>query len=130
MAINPLPRILIIEDEYALAAALATVVRRLGAEPLVAASGQSGLEKLAKHEVAAVLLDIGLPDMSGLKVLEQWMDEAAEGRRSHLPAVMVITAHGSLDHALRAKQLGAREYFLKPLDLAEVRSALRTCLQG
>ena len=129
MAQAPLPRVLIIEDEYALAAALATVVRRLGAEPLVAASGQSGLEKLAKHEVAAVLLDIGLPDMSGLKVLEQWMQEAEQGKRGQLPVVMVITAHGSLEHALKARQLGAREYFLKPLDLVEVRAALRTCLQ-
>ena len=65
-----MPRVLIIEDDHALAAALAVVVRRLGAEPVAAASGQGGLEKARRGGFDAVLLDIGLPDLSGLKVLE------------------------------------------------------------
>lgn len=115
-------RILIIEDEYALAAALATVVRRLGAEPVVAASGQGGLEKIQKQSFDAVLLDIGLPDMSGLKVLSMMRSLPKP------PPVLIITAHGTLENALEARKLGAHDYFLKPLNLAELQTQLRALL--
>lgn len=117
-----MPRVLIIEDEYALAAALATLVRRLGAEPVVAASGQGGLEKAARQTFHAVLLDIGLPDLSGLKVL------AALRQLPTPPPVLIITAHGTLDNALEARRLGAHDYFLKPLNLAELQPQLRALL--
>ena len=114
--------LLIIEDEYALAAALSTVARRLGADPAVAASGQAGLDKLAKRPFDLVVLDIGLPDMSGLEVLRKIRASA-----STVP-VLIITAHGTLENALEAKRLGAADYFLKPLDLAEFQQALRSYL--
>jgi DNA-binding NtrC family response regulator len=117
-----MPIVLIIEDEYALAAALATVVRRLGAEPVVAASGQSGLDKARRQVFDVVLLDIGLPDMSGLKVLDELRRQASP------PEVLIITAHGSLENALEARRLGAREYFLKPLNLGEMQTCLRSLL--
>lgn len=114
--------ILIIEDEYALAAALSTVVRRLGASPVVAASGQGGMDKLDAQGFDLVILDVGLPDMSGLKVLAkiQALPES--------PPVVIITAHGTLETALEARRLGAREYFLKPLDLAEMQRTIRGVL--
>jgi DNA-binding NtrC family response regulator len=117
-----MPSVLIIEDEYALAAALSTVVRRLGAEPVVAASGQSGLDKARRQVFDVVLLDIGLPDMSGLKVL------AGLRQQANPPEVLIITAHGSLENALEARRLGAREYFLKPLNLGEMQTCLRSLL--
>jgi DNA-binding NtrC family response regulator len=117
------PRVLIIEDEYALAAALSTVVRRLGAEAVVAASGQSGLEKAEGQSFAVILLDIGLPDMSGLKVL------SALKAMGPMAPVLIITAHGTLDHALEARRLGAHDYFLKPLNLPEMQSCLRSLIQ-
>lgn len=113
------PAILIIEDEYALAAALSTVVRRLDAIPVVAASGRGGIDKIGTQDFALVLLDVGLPDMSGLKVLEKIQALPKP------PPVVVITAHGTLDTALEARRLGAREYFLKPLDLAAVQRTIR-----
>lgn len=111
--------ILIIEDEYALAAALATVVRRLEATPVVAASGQGGIDKLGTQAFGLVILDIGLPDMSGLKVLEKVQALPKP------PPVLIITAHGTLETALEARRLGAREYFLKPLDLGGVQRTIR-----
>lgn len=117
-------RVLIIEDEYALAAALSTVVRRLGAEPVVAASGQGGLDKAARQSFDAVLLDIGLPDMSGLKVL------SALRAQPKPPPVLVITAHGTLENALEARRLGAHDYFLKPLNLSEIQPCLRALIEA
>lgn len=117
-------RVLIIEDEYALAAALSTVVRRLGAEPVVAASGQGGIDKASRQHFNAVILDIGLPDMSGLKVL------AALRASPTPPPVLIITAHGTLDNALEARRLGAHDYFLKPLNLAEIQPCLQPLIDA
>lgn len=117
-----MPRVLIIEDDHALAAALAVVVRRLGAEPVAAASGQGGLEKTRRGGFDAVLLDIGLPDISGLKVLDVLRGEASP------PPVVVLTAHGTLEHALEARRLGAHEYFLKPVSLPDLQGCLRALL--
>ena len=117
------PRVLIIEDEYALAAALSTVVRRLGAEAVVASSGQSGLDKAKGQTFDVILLDIGLPDMSGLKVLS-----ALKATGQEAP-VLIITAHGTLDNALEARRLGAHDYFLKPLNLPEMQRCLRSLIQ-
>ncbi|WP_395744326.1 sigma-54-dependent transcriptional regulator [Prosthecobacter sp.] len=114
--------ILIIEDEYALAAALSTLVRRLDATPVVAASGQGGIDKLSGQSYALVILDVGLPDMSGLKVLEKIQ------ALPQPPPVMIITAHGTLETALQARRLGAREYFLKPLNLADMQRTIREIL--
>ncbi|MDZ4403756.1 response regulator [Prosthecobacter sp.] len=111
--------ILIIEDEYALAAALSTVVRRLDATPVVAASGQGGIDKLGTQNFALIILDVGLPDMSGLKVLEKIQTLPKP------PPVLVVTAHGTLDTALEAQRLGAREYFLKPLNLVDLQRTIR-----
>ena len=116
--------ILIIEDEHALAAALAAVCRRLGREAVLCYSGQRGLDELASGEFALAVLDIGLPDMSGLAVLEQMRVHAPQ-----LPA-LIITAHANLDNAVAAKKLGAAAYLVKPLDLHEVQETLRQLLSA
>ena len=59
--------ILIIEDEHALGTALSFLVRRMGHLPTLVASGTAGLAALDQTGFAAVVLDIGLPDMSGLR---------------------------------------------------------------
>src|SRR4051812_22386543 len=96
--------ILLIEDEHALGTALSFAVRRAGHLPTLAASGLAGLEAMRKEKFAAVVLDIGLPDMSGLAVLEK-----VRRQDVGLP-VLMITAHATLDHAITAQKLGATEY--------------------
>jgi DNA-binding NtrC family response regulator len=107
-------KILIIEDEAALANALATVCQRLDAEATVCASGQRGLQKLAKGDFSLIILDLGLPDISGWRVLETVKRSAAP------PPVLIITARGTLDNAVAARQHGAAAYLVKPLDLREL----------
>jgi len=105
--------ILIIEDEHALASALGAVARRMGRASILCATGARGLEEAA-GAFSLVVLDIGLPDMSGLTVLERLRE-----RHPALP-VIIITAHGNLENAMAAKKLGAAAYLVKPLDLPEV----------
>ena len=111
-------QILIVEDEHALAAALAALCRRLGAEATLCYSGRRALEELENGKFALAVLDIGLPDMSGLKLLEEIR------RRDDAPPVLIITAHGNLDNAVAAKKLGSTGYLVKPLDLQEVRETI------
>ena len=116
-------RILIIEDEAALASALALLVKRLGYEPVTCASAALGLQKLTQIVPSLVVLDIGLPDMSGLDVL------ARIRTHSKTLPVLIITAHGHLQNALEAKKRGASGYLVKPLDLRELESAIRALLR-
>ena len=118
------PRVLIIEDEVALARALATVCQRLGAVARLCASGRRGLQELAAGTFALVVLDIGLPDMSGLRVLE------TINQTTPRPPVLIITAHGTLDNAVAARQLGAAGYLVKPLDLPSLEQTLGQILAG
>jgi len=111
--------ILIIEDEHAVASALGAICKRMGHEAQLCSSGRRGLDELARGEFALAILDIGLPDVSGLEVLKQIRERAPA-----LPA-LIITAHGNLDNAVAAKKLGAAGYLVKPLDLHEVQETIR-----
>jgi two-component system KDP operon response regulator KdpE len=82
-------KILIIEDEPALASALAAVCKRLGYSARTHASGRAGLDALAAEDATLAILDIGLPDLSGLEVLQN-----ARATAPHVPVIM-ITAHGN-----------------------------------
>ena len=114
--------ILIIEDEAALATALARVCQRLGWRAELRASGHAGLDALAAGKFDLAILDIGLPDLSGLDVLEK-----ARARSPQLP-VVIITAHGKLENAVAARKLGAAAYLVKPLDLREIERTLTQIL--
>lgn len=114
--------ILLIEDEHALGAALSFLVRRMGHLPTMAASAAAGLEAFGKGNVAAIVLDIGLPDLSGLEVLERLRRNGSE-----IP-ILVITAHATLDHAIQAQKSGATAYLTKPLDLRQFEQTLAAML--
>jgi DNA-binding NtrC family response regulator len=110
--------ILIIEDEAALAGALAAVCRRIGFATRVCANAKAGIAAMAAHSAGLFIVDIGLPDMSGLEVLKH-----ARAHHASTPAI-VITAHGNLDNAVAARQLGAAAYLVKPLDLRDVEQTI------
>ncbi|MEI6177592.1 MAG: response regulator [Verrucomicrobiota bacterium] len=114
--------ILIIEDEYALGTALSLLVRRMGHRPTLVASAAAGFAALDETDFAAVVLDIGLPDMSGLNVLKRLRQNGIS-----VP-VLVITAHATLDHAIDAQKSGATGYLTKPLDLRQFEQTLGATL--
>lgn len=103
--------LLIIEDEVGIASALAAVAERCGLSCEVAASAELGLDLFVKARPSFVVLDIGLPDGSGLDVLSE-----IRARDERVP-VVIITAHGELQNALAAKKRGASAYVVKPIDL-------------
>ena len=116
--------VLIIEDEAALASAIAILVRRLGHGAVTAASATLGLQKLQQERPALVVLDIGLPDLNGLQALAR-----IRAHDASIP-VLIVTAHGNLQNAVEARKGGAAGYLVKPLDLGELERTIRSLLQS
>ncbi len=110
--------ILIIEDEHALGSALSLLVRRMGHLPQLVATGAQGVKEMEGGDYAAIVLDIGLPDINGLKLLEEMRQSGDE------TPVFVITAHATLDHAIYSQKSGATDYLTKPLDLNQFEQSL------
>jgi CheY-like chemotaxis protein len=115
---DPRRVVLIIEDDPTFAQILRDLARELGFQCIVAGSGDDGLRLAREHRPVAVVLDIGLPDQSGLTVLEL-LKRAPLTR--HLP-IHVISVH---DYQQVARGLGAVGYVLKPVKREEIVSAFQ-----
>ena len=106
-------RILIIDDEPAIRSTLAGILEDEGHKAVACESGEEGLAQFAREEFDLVLLDLWLPGIDGLAVLERL--RGATGT-----PVIVISGHGSVDSAVRATRLGAYDFLEKPLSLERV----------
>jgi DNA-binding NtrC family response regulator len=115
--------ILIVDDERSLRFSIGEWARDAGFHPLEAASGSEALERLRDHDVDAVLLDLKLADEDGMQVLRRVREVDAT-----LPVVM-LTGHGTVEHAVRATRLGAYDFMLKPPDLEHLEVVLRRALE-
>lgn len=117
-----LPTILIVEDEHALALALAAAVRQAGAQGELAPTATQARQYLASNKpVDAMVLDIGLPDQNGLEFLESL-------EASKRPPTVIITAHGEIENNIAARKLGVVDFLTKPLDFAGFQATLKRVL--
>ena len=120
-----MPSILIIDDEEAIAWALQRTFEREGYSVAIAASAEEGLALARKHTPDVIFLDVRLPGMDGLAALSK-LKEIAPGA-----AIIVITAHGNLNTAVKAVEGGAFDYLAKPFDLAvAIETAKRALTRG
>src|SRR5262245_6981880 len=114
--------VLIIDDEAGIRESLETLLEFEGYRVSSADTGEQGLLKLGDHPYDLVLLDFALPDRNGLEILADIRD------RDPQMAVIMITAYGTLDNAVRAMQNGDTNFIQKPWDneklLADVRVAV------
>jgi DNA-binding response OmpR family regulator len=112
-------RILISEDEPALAKHLADAVSAVGFIADIAADGPTALHLGQVNNYDAVILDLGLPGLSGLEVLRQWRQA---GRT--MP-VIILSARGTWSERVEGLNHGADDYMAKPFHAAEVVARLR-----
>src|SRR5436309_10254305 len=106
-------KILIIDDEAAIRETLANILRDEGHSPTLCDSGEAAIAQFAREEYDLVFLDLWLPGIDGMAVLERLGAAAA-------PPVIVISGHGNIDSAVRATRLGAYDFLEKPLSLERV----------
>jgi CheY-like chemotaxis protein len=110
--------ILVIEDDAAFAMILRDLVREMGFQCLTAASATDGLTAAAQFSPSAIILDVNLPDQSGLGVLDRLKRDA---RTRHIPVHMASIS----DYKREALELGAIGYALKPAKREELIEVLR-----
>ncbi|HHT9117321.1 MAG TPA: sigma-54-dependent transcriptional regulator [Candidatus Hypogeohydataceae bacterium YC38] len=107
-------KILVVDDEVNLLKALSDILKKNGYEVAVARDGPSALQILQKDSFDVALLDIRMPQMNGVELLEK-LKAQHQGME-----VIVMTAYGTIETAKRSMKLGAYDYILKPLDIDEV----------
>ena len=120
---TPKGTLLVVDDERSLRFSIGEWARDEGYAPLEAASGREALELARERAVDAVVLDLKLADEDGLRVLRELRDNDPS-----LPVVM-LTGHGTVEQAVRAIQLGAYDFMLKPPDLAHLGLVLERALE-
>src|SRR5262245_50102 len=123
MAASPLPLILVIDDDDAVRKTCVELLRAGGHETLSAASVGQGLRLFAERRPAAVLLDLKLPDGTGIDVLRE-LQRQAPG----IP-VIVISGYGSITEAVEAMKVGAAEFIEKPISRGKLFEAVERVLR-
>jgi two-component system response regulator RegX3 len=116
------PSILLVEDERAITEPLAEALEREGFDATVAETVAEALQAAGSQSPDLVLLDIGLPDGSGLDVCRELR------RQSDVPIIM-LTARGSEADRVAGLELGADDYVVKPFSAREVTARVRAVLR-
>lgn len=113
-------RVLIIEDDRDISANLCDHLAAEGHDLDLAEDGVTGLHFAVRNEYDAIVLDLGLPGMDGVKVCEKLRQEA----RRNTP-VLMLTAHDTLEDRLEGFANGADDYLVKPFALSELSARLQ-----
>ncbi len=115
--------LLLVEDNARIAASLVRGLGEDGFEVEHVREGGAALRRLQKRDIDAIVLDLGLPDIDGLQVLS---DLRARGL---VAPVLVLTARDAVESRVRALELGADDYLIKPFAYAELVARLRALLR-
>ncbi|HVU24222.1 MAG TPA: response regulator transcription factor [Opitutus sp.] len=113
---------LVIEDEEQIRRLLRLTLEEAGYGVRVAATGRAGLDETARAVPDAVILDLGLPDLSGVEVLVQL-------RERHAVPVLILSVFGQEGSKVQALDAGADDYLTKPFGDAELLARLRALLR-
>lgn len=111
---------LLVDDDPGLLGALGTFFERHGYVVSKATTGQQGIQAFRQQEPDVTVLDLGLPDMNGMQVLEVLRQKRA--------AVVLLTGQGDIPTAVRAMQLGAENFLTKPPDMPYLAAAVERAL--
>jgi two-component system, OmpR family, KDP operon response regulator KdpE len=115
-------RILVVDDEPNILAAIAPLLRGRGYDVLTAMSGHAALESVQHDAPDLVILDLGLPDLDGVVVCSQI-------RESRSTPILVLSARGAENDKVRALDAGADDYVTKPFGTEELLARIRVALR-
>ncbi|HEV8380916.1 MAG TPA: sigma-54 dependent transcriptional regulator [Gemmatimonadales bacterium] len=108
--------LLLVDDDAAVLSAIGDYFERIGYEVWREGTGEEAMETFHRVRPDVVLLDLHLPDASGLVVLERLRREGA--------AVVLLTGQGDIETAVKAMQLGAENFLTKPVDMTHLSAAI------
>lgn len=116
-------RILLIEDDPLIGDGLKTGLNKSGFSTDWFDHGAEGEEALYQTPFDAVVLDLSLPEIDGLDILQNWR------RRGHKEPVLILTARGDVEERIKGLNLGADDYLSKPFALGEVVARLNALIR-
>ena len=114
--------VLIVDDEEGIRESLKDIFTDEGYSALTASSGEEALGVISKQMPDLVMLDVWLPGIDGLEVLEKIKEEGN-------PTVIMISGHGTIETAVKATRMGAYDFLEKPLSLERVVLASKRALE-
>ncbi len=121
--------VLIVEDTVELAEVIQATLEGIGLEAQYATHGKTGLEKLKTFNPQLILLDIGLPDITGWKMLDH-IKAHYENDAATMPTVIIITAYGDPANRLIGKLQNIHSYLIKPFTPDQVERIVSMALRG
>jgi DNA-binding NtrC family response regulator len=118
--------ILLVDDEEKILKTIGRALRDEGHEVVTASNGNDATRLLAQKAFDLMVIDFLMPDRTGMDVLRELSASTPEPER---PAVVMMTAHGSIENAVEAMKLGARDYLQKPFEVDELLVLTRRALE-
>ncbi len=116
-------RVLVVEDEKRIADFISRGLESAGYEVTTVHDGQSAIEKIHEIELDLVVLDLGLPDLDGLEVLEKIRN------RNTTTSVLILSARGNVEDRVKGLEMGADDYMVKPFAFVEFLARVRALLR-
>lgn len=115
--------VLLVEDKHELRLMLKTALSKEGYQVQEAADGKTALSRLRSNQFSLILTDLKVPDLNGLEILQAARDIAPQ------TPVVIMTAYGSIEDAVRAIKEGAYDFIQKPLNLGHLILLLRRAIE-
>ncbi|MBL8137884.1 MAG: sigma-54-dependent Fis family transcriptional regulator [Acidobacteria bacterium] len=125
MTMTPGGRVLLVDDEEKILKTLGRALRDEGHDVTTASRALDGERLLAEQAFDVLIIDYRMPDRSGIDVVKELVATTADGER---PAIVMMTAHGSVENAVEAMKLGAHDYLQKPFEVDELLLTARRVL--
>jgi two-component system response regulator MprA len=116
-------RVLVIEDDDAVSAAIRRALLLAGFEIIQAENGQEGLLRTQNDVPDAIVLDLGLPDIDGMRVCETLR---SSGNRT---PILMLTARDAVEDRVDGLEAGADDYLVKPYDVRELQARLKAIMR-
>lgn len=116
-------RVLLIEDESALRDQVANHLRQQNFAVDTAACGNDGLHFGNEYPIDIAVVDLGLPDISGMDVIKRWRD------KGHSFPVLILTARGSWQDKVQGLETGADDYLVKPFHMEELTARMKALVR-
>jgi two-component system response regulator PilR (NtrC family) len=107
-------KILIVDDEKTIRESVAMVLSEEGYETDLASDGKIALEKLNENDYDILITDLKMPEMDGIELMNHCLKICPQ------TSVIIITAHASIDSAIKALRMGAFDYIIKPFDFDDL----------
>jgi CheY-like chemotaxis protein len=124
------PLALVVEDTVELGEVIQATLEGMGIDTAYATHGKTGLEKLKEINPTLLLMDIGLPDITGWKMLDSIKEHYAANPDIKMPAIIVITAYGDPANRLIGRLQNIHSYLLKPFTPDQIEKLVKMALRG